>query len=137
MPSGSRPCRTNRAVRPMADLAAVSVATSFAADAAANADVPRILDGFLRWLDGFGETSYDHQSFYAGAIGGRAKALYYRQRLLGTAAVAPMVFAEAFVPAARRLFYRPMRFPIADAHYAMGFAHLYAASGDRRHLERA
>lgn len=79
---------------------------------------------FTKWLDRFGEVSYDHQSYYAGSLGRRAKALYYRHRLLGTMAVAPMVFSEAFVPSARRLFWKPQRFPIADAHYAMGFAFL-------------
>jgi len=29
-----------------------------------------------------------------------------------------------------RLFHHPLRFPIADDHYAMGFAFLYEASGD-------
>ena len=41
--------------------------------------VSGILDGFTRWLYDFGETSFDHQSFFAGPVGGRAKALYYRQ----------------------------------------------------------
>ena len=60
---------------------------------------------------------------------GRAKALYYQNRYLGTLAVAPMIFCEAFLPSTRRLFHRPTRFPIADAHYAMGFAFLYETSG--------
>src|SRR5437899_10941748 len=80
------------------------------------------LRGFVAWLDRYGETSYDFQSFFAGALGRGAKALYYRKRLLGTLAVSPMVFCEAFIPSARRLFWIPQRFPIADAHYAMGFA---------------
>lgn len=96
-----------------------------------------VLSRFTRWLEGFGETSLDHQTFFAGPVGGRAKALYYRNRLLGTAAVAPMIFCEAFLPAARRLFYHPVRFPIADAHYAMGFAYLYEVSGQYAHLEKA
>lgn len=100
-------------------------------------DALNVLGSFERWLDRFGETSWDHQSFYAGPVGGRAKSLYYRRRLLGTAAVAPMVFAEAFLPSARRLFHHRVRFPIADAHYAMGFAHLYAVTRERRHLDRA
>ena len=78
----------------------------------------------VRWLEGFGETSYDHQSFFAGPVGGRAKALYYQRPLLGTLVVAPMIFFEAFVPAARVLFWKKQRFPIADAHYAMGYAML-------------
>src|SRR3954453_16439429 len=77
---------------------------------------PAVL-AFIAWLQRFGERSYDHQSYFAGRIGGRAKALYYRNRALGTLAVAPMILSEAFVPSARTLFFRPGRFPIADAHY--------------------
>lgn len=77
---------------------------------------------FTDWLDRYGETSCDHQSFFASKLGRGAKALYYRKPLLGTLAAAPMVFCEAFLPSARRLFWKPQRFPIADAHYAMGFA---------------
>src|SRR5882724_5709232 len=96
-----------------------------------------VLVDFTDWLDGYGEKSLDYQSFFASRVGGRAKALYYRRRLIGTAAVAPMIFCEAFLPSGRRLFHHPLRFPIADAHYAMGFAFLYEASGDSAHLERA
>ena len=101
------------------------------------ARVSDVLTDFIEWLDGYGEKSWDFQSFFAGPVGGRAKALYYRHRLIGTAAVAPMIFCEAFLPAARRLFHHPMRFPIADAHYAMGFAFLYQATGDSSQLENA
>lgn len=107
------------------------------ADPALTGQVSRQLQCFTQWLDKYGETSWDHQSFFAGPIGGRAKALYYRNKLLGTAAVAPMIFSEAFLPAARTLFHRRIRFPIADAHYAMGYAFLHEAGGDRKHLERA
>jgi hypothetical protein len=92
---------------------------------------------FLEWLDRFGETSYDHQSFFAGDLGRCAKALYYKKPALGTLAVAPMIFSEAFVPSARKLFWKPQRFPIADAHYAMGFAFLSQTLGDERYYLRA
>jgi hypothetical protein len=97
----------------------------------------KVLTRFTGWLDRFGETSWDHQSFFAGPVGSRAKSLYYRQKVVGTAAVAPMILFEAFLPSARRLFHHPIRFPIADAHYAMGFAFLYEATRDRSHLEKA
>jgi hypothetical protein len=84
----------------------------------------KVLDRFIEWLKRYGETSWDHQTYFAGAVGGRAKALYYRKPKLGTLAVAPMIFSEALVPSARWLFAPPLRFPIADAHYAMGFAFL-------------
>ena len=99
--------------------------------------ISEVLTGFAGWLNRFGETSWDYQSFFAGPMGGRAKALYYRDRLIGTVAVAPMIFCEAFLPSARRLFHHPMRFPIADAHYAMGFAFLYEATANSSHLEKA
>jgi hypothetical protein len=99
--------------------------------------IAKVLADFTEWLSTHGETSWDYQSFFAGPVGGRAKALYYRHRLIGTAAVAPMIFCEAFLPSARRLFHHPMRFPIADAHYAMGFAFLCQATGDSSQLENA
>lgn len=95
------------------------------------------LGRFIAWLDGYGETSFDHQSFFAGPIGGRAKALYYRKPRLGTMAVAPMIFCEAFLPAARQLFWKKQRFPIADAHYAMGFALLAQRTGEDKYYDRA
>ena len=97
----------------------------------------KILSNFTEWLEAYGETSWDFQSFYAGPIGGRAKSLYYRNRLIGTAAVAPMVFCEALLPSARRLFHHRMRFPIADAHYAMGFAFLYQTTANPVYLQKA
>ncbi len=92
---------------------------------------------FVAWLDRYGETSYDFQSFFAGRLGRGAKALYYRKPLLGTLAVAPMVLCEAFIPSARRFFWMPQRFPIADAHYAMGFAFLSRTFGEQVYQRRA
>src|SRR5215831_822783 len=102
--------------------------------------VDRIRTGlrrFVAWLERYGEMSYDHQSFFAGPIGRRAKALYYRKRLLGIVAVSPMILCEAFIPSARRLFWMPQRFPIADAHYAMGFACLSRMFGEQAYYSRA
>jgi hypothetical protein len=99
--------------------------------------VANVLDDFTEWLARYGETSRDHQTFFAGATGQAAKALYYRHKLLGTAAVAPMIFFEAFLPSARRLFHHSTRFPIADAHYAMGFAFLFQVTNDEAYLQRA
>jgi hypothetical protein len=98
--------------------------------------VSSVVANFTKWLNAFGETSWDHQSFFAGPVGRFAKSLYYHNRV-GTMAVAPMVFCEAFLPSARRLFHHPVRFPIADAHYAMGFAFLYEATGDPDYFGKA
>jgi hypothetical protein len=92
---------------------------------------------FCGWLDRHEETSSDHQSFYASKLGRNAKALYYRQPLLGMLAVSPIVFCEAFVPSTRKFFYKAQRFPIADAHYAMGFAFLAEVHKDEKYYQRA
>lgn len=96
-----------------------------------------VLLRFIHWLDGYGEDSYDFQTFYASDLGKAAKALYYRKPLLGTMAVAPLIFCETFVPSARRLFWKRQRFPIADAHYAMGFALLASALEQDEYYSRA
>jgi hypothetical protein len=92
---------------------------------------------FTKWLERYGETSYDFQSFYASSLGQRAKALYYKKPLLGLFAVAPMVFSEAFVPSARSIFWKRQRFPIADAHYAMGFALLAKLTKEECYYKKA
>ncbi len=103
----------------------------------ANRPVYETLEKFIRWLDRYGETSWDHQSYFAGPIGGRAKAFYYRHPRVGLFAVAPMILSEALLPDARRLFHKRVRFPIADAHYAMGFAFLHEATAESAYLDRA
>src|SRR5215475_12267716 len=95
------------------------------------------VEKFCGWLEGFGEVSWDHQSFFASDIGRSAKALYYRKPMLGTMAVAPMIFFEAFVPSARTLFWKAQRFPIADAHYAMGFAFLAEIYNSDKYHQKA
>jgi hypothetical protein len=102
-----------------------------------NQRLEQALRQFTGWLGRFGETSYDHQSYFAGPIGGGAKALYYGRPKLGALAVAPMIASEALFPAARQLFWKKQRFPIADAHYAMGFAFLAQTSGNQAHYDRA
>ena len=89
------------------------------------------------WLERYGEMSYDHQDFFASKLGRSAKALYYRRPLPGTLAVGPMVLCEAFMPSTRRFFWRPQRFPIADAHYGMGFTLLAEIYGTDTYYQRA
>ena len=100
-------------------------------------EVLQTVQRFIEWLDGYGEISYDFQSYFSSDLGRAAKALYYKKPFLGTLAVSPMVFSEAFVPSARRLFWKPQRFPIADAHYAMGFGLLAKASQEEKYYKRA
>ena len=91
---------------------------------------------FIQWLNDFGEKSQDWQDYYASKIGNKAKLLYYKSPVIGTVAVAPMVFCEAFLPSTRRLFWRKQRFPIADAHYSMGYAYLSQAFDRKKSYEK-
>ena len=110
----------------MTSSAPVAIDTRFKAkyDSLPSQDVLAGVRRFVSWLDRYGETSYDFQTFYASDLCRNIKALYYRKPLLGTIAVAPIIFCEAFLPSARSLFWKRQRFPISDAHFAMGFAFL-------------
>src|SRR6202050_4469184 len=87
---------------------------------------------FVGWLDRHGESYSDLERYFASDLALGCKALYYLKPLLGTLLLSPMIFSEAFLPSARRLFWKPQRFPIADAHYAMGFAFLSRALDKRQ-----
>lgn len=100
-------------------------------------ELRQAINRFVDWLTAYGPHSYDHQSYFVGPLGGRAKALYYRYRSIGTLAVAPMIASEALLPAGRRLFGPKLRFPIADAHYAMAFARLAQTTGRAVHYDSA
>jgi hypothetical protein len=106
-------------------------------DSSTLGDLRASVAAFTKWLDAFGEDSYDHQTFFAGPVGGAAKRLYYRHKAIGTLAVVPIIACEAFTPSARRLFWKRQRFPIADAHYASGFAFLACMGNRDAHLRRA
>ena len=57
------------------------------------AKIEKLLAAFTVWLEGYGETSWDHQSYFGGPVGRKAKALYYRNKKVGMLAVAPMIFS--------------------------------------------
>ena len=92
---------------------------------------------FVHWLDEFGERSFDPHDLWTTAVGSRAKALYYRHRLVGTLAAAPFVAVDTIAPRLRALFAAPLRYPIADAHYAIAFSRLAIIEHDVRWADRA
>ncbi len=98
-----------------------------------NAAVYQLVD----WLAEYGETSYDHQTFFASPRTGKLKSLYYSNPIIGIIAVSPMVFFEAFFPAGRKLFWKKQRLPISDAHYAMGFAFLSQITNREKYYKKA
>ncbi len=91
----------------------------------------------VAWLDQFGETSQDLYDFYACRYGQWAKRRYYRGTLSGKLLVSPLVAMETFAPGLRSFFRPKTRFPLADAHYAMGYAYLFQATRQSDFLARA
>jgi hypothetical protein len=94
----------------------------------ASPDLRTALQAFVAWLQAYGDTSQDPYDFWANPAGQKAKRLAYRHKVAGTAAAAPFVLLDAALPGARRFFRAKQRFPIADAHYAMGFFNLAATA---------
>ena len=94
--------------------------------------VSDVLTDFVEWLDRYGEKSWDFQSFFAGPVGGRAKALYYRHKLIGTAAVAPMIFCEAFLPGGATAV--PSSDAIPDCGCSLCDGLCFPLPGDRRFI---
>ena len=121
---------TESAPLPARDPPGISVSRSAAAKA------HQAVRSFVGWLDAFGESSQDPYDFWVSALGARAKGLYYRRRLLGTVAAAPFVLLDLVAPRTRALIRAPARFPISDAHYAIGFFELARVEADPRHVER-
>jgi hypothetical protein len=94
------------------------------------------VESFIRWLDRFGERSYDPYDFWAWRPGRKAKRLYYRSPFAGILAVGPLIALDTLLPRSRRFVASPRRYPIADAHYASGFFHWARANRDTEAAER-
>lgn len=94
-----------------------------------------VVSRYVEWLDRFGETSQDQYDFWASSFGRWAKRLYYHHKFLGLPFVAPFVLLDAFVPISRTIITPRRRFPIADAHYAMGFFALAKAEQNDRWVQ--
>ena len=90
-----------------------------------------------QWQEEYGSTSWDQYDFWANRVGRRAKAYYYRRPRLGLPLVAPFVLVDALVPKSRQLVWHRQRFPIADAHYAMGFLALARVLDKQDQVRRA
>ena len=100
-------------------------------------EIYETLTSFMLWLERYGELSYDQYDFWASRFGQKAKSLYYSNKRVGIFFVAPFVLMDSFAPSMRKLFSSKSRFPIADAHYCMGFLYLYSLTGDSRYTKIA
>lgn len=100
-------------------------------------EVSKSIDKFIEWLKINGYFSYDQYDFWSTRYGIKAKSLYYKNKLLGIPFVAPIFLAEIFYPASRKMFVSKKRFPIADAHFVLGFLNLYEYTLKKEYLDEA
>jgi hypothetical protein len=84
------------------------------------------------WLERHGAESWDPYDLLATRAGIAAKSLYYRRPRIGGLAAAPFIVADLLAPRISRVLIAPKRYPISDAHYALGFGALALGSGERR-----
>jgi hypothetical protein len=93
-------------------------------------------EGHAEWVATHGPFSWDPYDYWAHPWGQHAKRIYYRHPRLGLPFAAPFVFLDTLAPSSRTLLRRRHRYPMADAHYAMGLCAL-ARSGALKWRERA
>lgn len=92
---------------------------------------------FVRWLQAYGYSSQDQYDFWASPYGIWAKDNYQRRGALFAPWVAPVALADWLWPGSRRWVSPRRRFPIADAHYLMGFVGLHRLTGEVSFLDSA
>jgi len=102
-----------------------------------NIEVSKSIEKFIKWLNSNGYSSYDQYDFWSTRYGIKSKSLYYKNKLLGIPFVAPIFLAEIFYPESRKNFISKKRFPIADAHFILGFLNLYEFDLKKEYLQEA
>ena len=92
---------------------------------------------FSKWLKSTNYLSYDQYDFWSTSYGKWAKKIYYKNHKLGIPLVIPIFLLDTFFPSSRKLFVKPKRFPIADAHLLMGFLNLFKYYNKQEYLDKA
>lgn len=92
---------------------------------------------FVAWLQRAGYSGHDQYDLWATAYGIWSRRMYYRWGRLAAPLVLPVALVDWLAPGARRWLCPPRRYPIADAHYLMGFVHLHRAFGSAAYLSTA
>jgi len=93
---------------------------------------------FAAWLGRHGETRRTTRISMRASSAAPRRTYYYKSKICGIAGCGTDGFLRGVRFHGRGgSFFPRMRLPIADAHFAMGFAYLYRATGERRYLDRA
>jgi hypothetical protein len=99
--------------------------------------IEKSIDMFTEWLEEFGDLSYDRMDFFASKPGIYTKRLFYKNKYLGGPFAFFALIQETFFPTLLKLYAKPRREAIGDAHFASGFLNLYRNSGNKKYLIKA
>lgn len=97
--------------------------------------VVKSIQKFLTWLESYGEYSYDRMDFFSSKPGIFTKRLFYKNKYLGSPFATFALIQETFFPSLLKLYARPRREAIGDAHYASGMFILYEITGEEKYLK--
>lgn len=95
------------------------------------------IEGFLRWLDGYGYYSYDQFDFWGSRVGIFSKKMFYKSKIPAAPLVLCLQVLESFFPRSRVLLAKKRRFATGDAHFVLGYINLYKHSGDSGYKDKA
>ena len=95
------------------------------------------INKFTDWLNTTNYLCYDQYDFWSTSYGKWSKKIYYKNNKLGIPFVIPIFVLDTFIPSSRKLFVKPKRFPIADAHLLMVFLNLYKYYNKQEYFDKA
>ena len=95
------------------------------------------IDKFVQWHEHFGDLSYDRMDFWSSRLGIFAKRTFYKSKLLGAPFAMLGLVLENFMPTIQKLFAKPHREVIGDAHLAIGYLNLYEITNETSYLTKA
>jgi hypothetical protein len=101
------------------------------------ARIDGMITDLLSWLKGYGYDSYDPYDLWATNAGRAVRRFYYRHQGAGALPVLPFLVLDWAWPGSRRHLVRKKRYPIADAHWILGFIERHGTEADPTLVEGA
>jgi len=92
---------------------------------------------FIDWKENFGDLSYDRMDFWSSNSGKLAKKIFYRNKLLGAPLALWGLLLENFLPKIQKLYGKPSRQVIGDAHFTLSFLEMYKHTKEKKYLKEA
>jgi hypothetical protein len=95
------------------------------------------VERFNVWFTKFGDISYDRMDFWASGMGKFGKKMFYKNKLLGAPFAIWGLLLENFLPSIQKLYAKPHREVIGDAHFALSYLRLYELKKNGKFLTKA